>query len=1144
MTGPRPSAVTPRPFRRVLRPSWTPYLFIAPFFLVLLGFGLFPLAFSLYLSFCDWNPVRGLGAIRWDGLWAYRNVFTDPLYWPAFWRSVTTALAATVPQHLLALPLAFGIHLAFRRVQGVLGTVLFLPYVTSPVAAGGVLGALFLFAWRPLEALLRVVLAPLGVELPADLGSGLPFEAFSLLWTTLGWNVLLYLMGLGIIPRSLYEAAQVDGASLWWQFRAISLPLLRPMIFIAFTISFLQAVQANTWQPAANAGGLSVPPYIFRTGFFELDFGLAAAQTWVFFGGVLLIVGLAYALLGRNFTSLDVSAVGEQAEGPLHLPAAALVAFKLVLAVALFMATVPLASVLLNLTRTANFQPLALGTDFQNNYDDLLLRVPQFWRTVWNSSYVSSLAALGAVLTSSLAGFAFALLPFRHKERLYAAVLALMLFPSLLNIIPTAMLMQVIGWLDQARAMWVPAAASAFGIFLTRQYMVTALPASVVEAARLDGASTFTIYRRLALPLAAPVLATVGLLTFIGTWNNSMNALAVFKTPETQLVLQALSTVVRPGGDGTAAYRFGLALATLPTLLVFALTAHQVSRGMNLGRSRLTTGTPAVAGDGHRPNGSAIGGADGMRAIACLMVIAHHLAQRFDPSRQPAALRELHAFLITGQVGVSAFFVLSGTLLSLPFWRRYLNGQPRPDLREYARRRALRIAPGYYASLLLSVLVSIAFVANAEHPWLRLLSAATFTSAFHYLTFFPADLNGPLWSIGFEVVCYLLMPLGMLGLFALLPRRSAGAAFGYWILTLGVVMLAHQWTLNHLVPGGAGRGWQYGIVGGAKFWMPNYNPLGLYAHYILGILAAGAIAVGQRRWRAHLTFDALGVAGFAGMLALLWQLRHAPEFTHSVGEQPYFFPWLPGLVALTLATLPFSRWARYAFDNRFFRYTARVSFGLYIWHYLILELIRLLHQPAFTYAGIDSLPDFLALSAAAVWLAYRGAALSYRHIEAPFLRGVSKQERRVERSEPSIAPAPSRLNLPRLLQWSLAGLLLVYAGHHVYFRQPSGRQLASLVQNLARNPEFLPVKSSDGAGLRRYEFTALGTTGMTWHSPNDWTIEVLSPRFALHELAPEVRSLGMRGDRERFEITAGPLMGLTVDQNPLEVHIYSAAQQQ
>lgn len=995
------ASLSPVKSRRMGR---TPALLLSPFFLVLLTFGAFPLLFSFVIAFFDWNPLALLSRARFDGLWTYRFIFTDPPYWPALVRTLSTAFESAFLQHVVALPLAFGIWLVFRRIQGVLGTALFLPFVTPPLATGPALALLFTVLWRPVGDLysafqtLAVQLWPaLDHVLPWSLNAAQAERAFNLAWNSLGWNVLLYLMALNAIPRQVYEAAQVDGAGLWRQFWRITVPLVRPMIFVAFTLSFLSATQTSVWNPTAplDYSTMTIPDYVIRTAFWDFDMGLAAGQTWVFFGAMVLVVLAAYLLVGRHFTELDTAGDADGSDSPIRVAPAPAAALKLLIALALLSAVLPVAAILLNATHGSPGFLLNIGDMFQTNYRMLLDQVPDFGRNVWNTVYIATLAATGATATSLLAGYAFALLDFPYKRRLYAVVIGVMLFPSLTSLIPTVLTMGLLHWTEQPRALWVPALASAIGIFLTRQYLQAALPRTIMEAARIDGARTPTILRRIVLPMAWPVLVTVFLITFIGTWRTGLTALALLHDPAHRMVTQALSLV-----DG-GALATGSALATLPTLLLFILAATQMARGLNItsGQAQRTSLISPSPSDGLLP------GADAVRAVACLMVIVHHLSQRLNGNEQSGPVREWQAFFMTGSAGVSIFFVLSGMLLSLPFWRRYLQGQARPSLREYARRRFLRIAPGFWASLTVSVLLSLALVQDTAWPYLRLGVAALFGSALHYLTFFPADLNGPLWSIGFEVICYVLMPLGMLALFRF-PRRSPAIAFTWWFVLLGLTLLAHQWIIHHLIPDNAERGWQYGIIGGAKYWMPNYNPIGFFAQYALGVLAAGVIAWraarGNLKRRRH---DLLSVLLIGGLIAFLWGVRHLPEFGLSLGNQPYYSPFFPLLIASLLATLPFTTQVGRLADHPFLRYTARLSFGLYIWHYLILELIRLLHNPNFVYFGMDSVGHWAWTSLAGVLLAYTAAHLSYKHLEEPFLRGMPRK------AKATTAPASPDLHM-------------------------------------------------------------------------------------------------------------------------------------
>ena len=417
------------------------------------------------------------------------------------------------------------------------------------------------------------------------------------------------------------------------------------------------------------------------------------------------------------------------------------------------------------------------------------------------------------------------------------------------------------------------------------------------------------------------------------------------------------------------------------------------------------SGTPADAG-------RRLTGADGLRAFAALWVVFSHLFQRLLLPAQAPWLQDVQLLAMKGGYGVSIFFVLSGLLLSTPFWRAYLTGAPFPRIGRYVRRRVARIAPGFYASLIVSFLVSLIFVPDAPYRLIRLISGLTFTSGFHWVTFFPVPINGPLWSIGFEVVSYVLMPLAMWGLFRL-RRRSGRIALGWWLGVLALVVLANQWIVTNLVPSAEGRGWQYGDVGGAKEWMPSYNPVGFFAHFCLGIAAAAAITWWQlrRNGRRHWGFDALAASALVGGAALVWVNREPPEPTYldNFQGQPYLFPSFATLVAVALIGLTYSTVLGRIVDNRFARYTARVSFGIYIWHYLLLEGVAQATGGQFVYFGIADPWQHLMLSAVVLALTYAVASASWYWLEKPILysRWATGGGRQTAPPEPAPPPVPA-----------------------------------------------------------------------------------------------------------------------------------------
>lgn len=387
-----------------------------------------------------------------------------------------------------------------------------------------------------------------------------------------------------------------------------------------------------------------------------------------------------------------------------------------------------------------------------------------------------------------------------------------------------------------------------------------------------------------------------------------------------------------------------------------------------------------------------LAGIDGLRAIACLAVIAHHMAQRIATDVQLPWVQELQAFMLTGSVGVSIFFVLSGFLLSFPFWKRYLEQQEFPEMKRYAVRRAARIMPGYYLNFIISTLLVVAFSVPMEYFWPRVIAGLTFTSGFHYITLFPVESNGLLWSISFEVISYFLMPIFMFALFRWAGKeRSFGKGLAFWVGVFAVVLALNQLVHLFFTPGSEGRGWEYGFVGGAKHWMPNYNPIGFFGHFTIGILAAGVAArlfqqpALTSRLKQSGRFDLISLAALVGSFLMLWMLRKAPEFSFSLQNQPFFFPLYALLIGTAMTAAVHSRWVARLLDNRFFRYTSRVSFGLYLWHFLVMNVVSVTVATDYGALGMADLGRWAAISGLVLVVSYLIATLSFHLLEKPVL---------------------------------------------------------------------------------------------------------------------------------------------------------------
>lgn len=403
-----------------------------------------------------------------------------------------------------------------------------------------------------------------------------------------------------------------------------------------------------------------------------------------------------------------------------------------------------------------------------------------------------------------------------------------------------------------------------------------------------------------------------------------------------------------------------------------------------------------------------LAGADFVRAAACLTVLFHHLAQRMSYDHDLGWMEWFRPFVDMGTLGVAMFFALSGFLLARPFWQSLDRGEPMPSLRTYAMRRAARILPGYWAALLVTFVLSITVFGFAVDAQLlvRLGAGILAVADWHWVTLFPVEVNGPLWSISFEVTSYLLLPLG----FALLFLASRWTGRGWqsrllWVGVLALAILAHWLFTRYYRVDIRQRGWDYGLIGGAKFWMPRFNPFGFFAMFAIGSLAAGL----QVRWAKYRS----GLFDLLGLVALGWALqRMVVQYNGPTQDSwgwlgvPYGFPWFVLAVALFLAAAPSSQWLGRALDNPLMRYIARISFGIYIWHYPVLELVRLYWDPQIQHGTAVDPVRFAMTSAIVTGVTIVIAHLSYAILEEPVIKWARQRERRME-TPPQVAAAVS-----------------------------------------------------------------------------------------------------------------------------------------
>ncbi len=215
-----------------------------------------------------------------------------------------------------------------------------------------------------------------------------------------------------------------------------------------------------------------------------------------------------------------------------------------------------------------------------SNYSDLVDSIPM-GRLYFNSVFTSGLIVFGVLLSSSLAGFAFAKYRFPGREFLFYVILATMMIPFFVTLIPVFFIVRQLGWIDTYQGLVVPGLTSAYGIFLMRQFIIT-LPDELIDAARIDGASELRIYWRIVVPLVKPALATLGTFTFIGSWNAFLWPLLVINSRELMTLPLGINSMKSLYADNTNLLMAGTAVAVIPMLFVFIFLQRYFIQGIAL----------------------------------------------------------------------------------------------------------------------------------------------------------------------------------------------------------------------------------------------------------------------------------------------------------------------------------------------------------------------------------------------------------------------------------------------------------------------------------------------------------------------------------------------------------------------------------
>ena len=189
-------------------------------------------------------------------------------------------------------------------------------------------------------------------------------------------------------------------------------------------------------------------------------------------------------------------------------------------------------------------------------------------RYMFNSAFVAAAVAAISLLFNTMAGYAFAKLRFPGRERIFRGLLGALVIPGQVAMIPLFALVKELGLVSTYGGVIVPAMASIFGIFLVRQYALS-IPEDLLEAARMDGASEWRIFRSIVVPLLKPILITLGILTFLGTWNDFMWPLIVLSDQNLYTLPVALAGLSREYVQDNELMMAGAVITVMPVLILF-----------------------------------------------------------------------------------------------------------------------------------------------------------------------------------------------------------------------------------------------------------------------------------------------------------------------------------------------------------------------------------------------------------------------------------------------------------------------------------------------------------------------------------------------------------------------------------------------
>ena len=215
-----------------------------------------------------------------------------------------------------------------------------------------------------------------------------------------------------------------------------------------------------------------------------------------------------------------------------------------------------------------------------SNYPEAMSLQP-FGRFFLNSMIVAGASVVGQLTFCSMAAYAFARLRFRWRDKIFALYLSTMMIPAIVTIIPAFLLITTFGWVNTYWALFTPTVSSVWGIFLLRQFFLT-IPRDLEDAARIDGASDFTVFLKVILPLSKPALATLGIFAFMGSWKDFLWPLIVTNRIDMRTVEVGIASFSNLYATDWPHQMAAAVVVMLPVIIVFIFAQKYFVKGITL----------------------------------------------------------------------------------------------------------------------------------------------------------------------------------------------------------------------------------------------------------------------------------------------------------------------------------------------------------------------------------------------------------------------------------------------------------------------------------------------------------------------------------------------------------------------------------